>query len=95
MSGVRSQETKEPSSGSARSHEAGAGTRSSVEVGASDSTNTLREILEFVRLEIEDGHGLILTHGEAAVLMAEFDRRRDPQDRVPPHCQTCQCWRGA
>jgi len=66
-----------------------------VEASASDSTNTLREILEFVRLEIEDGHGLTLTHGEASVLMAEFDRRRDPQDRVPPHCQTCECWRGS
>lgn len=36
--------------------------------------NTLREILEYVRLEIEDGHGIDLTHAESVLFMAEFDR---------------------
>lgn len=25
----------------------------------------------------------------------EIERLRDPHNRVPPHCQTCQCRRGA
>jgi len=43
-----------------------------VEVPASD-VNTLREILEYVRLELADGHGIDLTHDESVVLMQKFD----------------------